>query len=449
MTKGSPLTLLLAFCIPLFIGNLFQQLYSMVDTIVVGRFVGVEALAAVGSTSGFSFMVVGFAQGLAAGFSVIVSQRFGAKDEDAMRKAYAMSILCSVVFSVVIALLFGILSMPLLRLINTPENIISDANSYILIIYLGIGTAIFYNLFSSILRAVGDSRSPVIFLLISSALNVVLDLFFVIVIPLGCSGVAIATIIAQGISAVISFFYVKRKFPMFRLKKEDWEFDKALCLRLIRIGIPGAVQFSVCAIGVIIVQGAINGFGSDTVAAYSVGGKIENLVTQFFPAVGMGISTFAGQNLGAGNLGRIRKGFRTSFLIMVAGAAVAFVVIRAFAVPFSYIFMDPTTTDPAIIEQAVMYANTISWFFIPLGMIFIYRTGSQGLGSGIIPMISSILELVCRAVAAFTLPLALGYMGICLSSPAAWCVAGFALPFCYLALMRKIERRSRTLHALG
>ena len=449
MTKGSPLTLLLAFCIPLFIGNLFQQLYSMVDTIVVGRFVGVEALAAVGSTSGFSFMVVGFAQGLAAGFSVIVSQRFGAKDEDAMRKAYAMSILCSVVFSVVIALLFGIFSMPLLRLINTPENIISDANSYILIIYLGIGTAIFYYLFSSILRAVGDSRSPVIFLLISSALNVVLDLFFVIVIPLGCSGVAIATIIAQGISAVISFFYVKRKFPMFRLKKEDWEFDKALCLRLIRIGIPGAVQFSVCAIGVIIVQGAINGFGSDTVAAYSVGGKIENLVTQFFPAVGMGISTFAGQNLGAGNLGRIRKGFRTSFLIMVAGAAVAFVVIRAFAVPFSYIFMDPTTTDPAIIEQAVMYANTISWFFIPLGMIFIYRTGSQGLGSGIIPMISSILELVCRAVAAFTLPLALGYMGICLSSPAAWCVAGFALPFCYLALMRKIERRSRTLHALG
>ena len=436
------MALLLSFSIPLFIGNLFQQLYSMVDTIVVGRFVGVDALAAVGSTSGFSFMVVGFAQGLTAGFAVIISQRYGARDEAAMKKAYAMSILCSAFFSVAIALLFGLLSMPLLHMINTPENIINDANSYILIIYLGIGTAIFYNLFSSILRAVGDSRSPVLFLLLSSALNVILDLFFVIVIPLGCSGVAIATIIAQGISAAVSFFYVKKKFPVFRVSREDWKIDKALCMRLIRIGIPGAVQFSVCAIGVIIVQGAINGFGSDTVAAYSVGGKIENLVTQFFPAIGMGISTFAGQNLGAGNLARIRRGFRTSFIIMVAGAFLAFFVIRTCAVPFSYLFMDPGTTDPAIIDQAVQYSNTISWFFIPLGMIFIYRTGSQGLGSGIIPMISSILELACRAVAAFTLPLALGYMGICLASPAAWVVAGFALPFCYLKLMKNIEARS-------
>ena len=441
MTKGSPLRLLLAFSIPLFIGNLFQQLYSMVDTVVVGRFVGVDALAAVGSTSGFSFMVIGFAQGLAAGFAVIVSQRYGAKDEEAMRKAYAMSILCSFVCSAVIAALFGLLSMPLLRLISTPENIIGDANSYISVIYIGIGTAIFYNLFSSILRAVGDSRSPVAFLLISSVLNIVLDLFFVIIVPLGCSGVAIATIIAQGISALISYAYIRMRFPMFRLTRDDWKPDGRLCLRLMRIGIPGAVQFSVCAIGVIIVQSAINGFGSDTVAAYSVGGKIENLVTQFFPALGMGISTFAGQNLGAGKMERIREGFRVSFLIMVVGAAGAFFVIRLAAVPFSYIFMDPGTTDPMIIDEAVIYAKTISWFFIPLGMIFIYRTGSQGLGSGLIPMISSILELICRAVAAFTLPMAFGYIGICLSSPAAWLVAGLILPFCYIRLMRSIEKK--------
>ena len=405
MTKGNTLRLLLSFSIPLFIGNLFQQLYSMVDTIVVGRFVGVDALAAVGSTGGFSFMVVGFAQGLTAGFSVIVSQRFGAKDNAMMRKTYAMSILSSAVVSVFIAVMFALLSMPLLRLIDTPENIIGMANSYILIIYLGIGTALYYNLFSSILRAVGDGRSPVYFLLISSALNIVLDLFFVIVIPLGCAGVAIATIIAQGIS-----------------------------------GIPGAVQFSVCAIGVIIVQAAINGFGSDTVAAYSVGGKIENVITQFFPAVGMAISTFAGQNLGAGNLERIRKGFRTSFAIMAVGAVIALGVAMVAAVPFSHIFMDKNTTSPAIIEQAVEYVHTIAWFFIPLGMIFIFRTGCQGLGSGAIPMISSIAELVMRAIAAFTLPLAFGYRGICFASPVAWCGAGFILPFCYLFLMRKITR---------
>ena len=446
MTKGPIVRLLLSFSIPLFLGNLFQQLYSMVDTIVVGRFVGVEALAAVGSTSGFSFMVVGFAQGLTAGFSVIISQRYGAKDMEAMRRSYAMSIIGSLLMSVIIAVFFCLMSLPFLRIINTPENIIGDANSYISIIYAGIGTAVFYNLFSSILRAVGDSRSPVIFLLLSSVLNIVLDLFFVIVIPLGCSGVAIATIIAQGISALVSFIYIKIRFPMFCLRKEDWDFDPKLLIRLMRIGIPGAVQFSVCAVGVIIVQAAINDFGSDTVAAYSVGGKIENLITQFFPAIGMGLSTFAGQNLGAGDFGRIKKGFRTAFMIMVIGAIASMLIARILAVPFSYLFMDSRTTSEAIISETVQYVNTVAWFFIPLGMIYLYRTGCQGLGSGIIPMFSSVTELIFRIIAAFTLPIAFGYTGICFASPAAWMAAGFALPFCYFSLMRKLEaRRSLTI----
>ena len=440
MTKGSPLRLLLTFTIPLFIGNVFQQLYSMVDTIVVGRFVGVDALAAVGSTSGFSFMVVGFAQGLTAGFAVIVSQSYGARDMKMMRKSYAMGILCSALWSVVIAVLFYIFSEALLRLIDTPENIIKEANAYISIIYAGIGTAIFYNLFSSILRAVGDGRSPVYFLLLSSVLNIGLDLFFVIVIPLGCAGVAIATIIAQGISALVSLVYIRKRFPIFRFEKGDWKLDIPLCIRLTKIGIPGAVQFSVCALGVIIVQAAINGFGSDTVAAYSVGGKIENLVTQFFPALGMGISTFASQNLGAGDTARIRKGFRISFLIMCIGAFITFAIAYIFADKFSLIFMDSNSTSPEIISMAVQYVRTVAWFFIPLGMIFIYRTGSQGLGSGTIPLISSIAELVMRAIAAFTLPLALGYTGICFASPVAWCGAGFLIPFCYLYKMKKIEK---------
>ena len=443
MTKGSPLRLLLTFTIPLFIGNVFQQLYSMVDTIVVGRFVGVDALAAVGSTSGFSFMVVGFAQGLTAGFAVIVSQRYGAKDMKMMRKSYAMGIFCSVLWSVVIAVLFYLISKPLLRLIDTPENIIEDANSYISIIYAGIGTAIFYNLFSSILRAVGDGRSPVYFLLLSSVLNIVLDLFFVIVIPLGCAGVAIATIIAQGVSALASIIYIRRKFPIFRFEKGDWKLDIPLCIRLTKIGIPSAIQFSVCAIGVIIVQAAINGFGSDTVAAYSVGGKIESLITQFFPALGMGISTFASQNLGAGNTARIRKGFRISFAVMVAGAVITFAIAYIFADKFSLIFMDKNSTSPDIINMSVQYVRTVAWFFIPLGMIFIYRTGSQGLGSGAIPLISSIAELVMRAIAAFTLPIAFGYTGICFASPVAWCGAGFLIPFCYLYKMKNIEKKAR------
>ena len=206
MTKGPAARLVLSFTIPLFFGNLFQQLYAMVDTIIVGRFVGVEALAAVGATGGFSFMVIGFAQGLTAGFSVIISQRFGAKDMDGVRKAFAQSFICSALLSLLLAAVFGFLSMPLLRLIQTPENIISDANDYILIIYLGIGTSIFYNLFSSILRAVGDGKSPVIFLLISSALNVVLDLFFVITVPLACYHYAYYYLGSRSI-------YVMRRLP--------------------------------------------------------------------------------------------------------------------------------------------------------------------------------------------------------------------------------------------
>ena len=206
MTKGNPFMLLLTFSLPLFAGNLFQQVYSMVDTVIVGRFVGVDALAALGAVNGFSFMVVGFAQGLGCGFAVLVSQCYGARDYDRMRRAYAMSILASVVTGIIVSVLFFAFSMPLLEAVRTPSNIIGMANDYISIIYIGLLASIFYNLFSSILRAVGDSRSPLLFLLISSVLNVVLDLFFVLVIPLACAGVAIATILSQAISAVISYF---------------------------------------------------------------------------------------------------------------------------------------------------------------------------------------------------------------------------------------------------
>ncbi len=441
MTKGSAYKLLLSFSIPLFFGNLFQQLYSMVDTIIVGRFVGVDALAAVGATGGFSFMVIGFAQGLTAGFSVLISQRFGAKDMDGVRKAFVQSIICSAFSSIVLAAIFGILSMPLLRLVRTPANIIDDANSYILIIYLGIGTSLFYNLFSSILRAVGDGKSPVYFLLISSVLNVVLDLFFVIVIPLGCSGVAIATILAQGISAILSLIYIWKKFPMFRIKKEDWTPDRHTISYLLRVGIPGAFQFSVCAVGVIIVQVAINGFGSDAVASYSVGSKIEALTTQFFPALGMGISTYAGQNLGALDFARIRKGFRAGLVIAITGAMLTSALTWILANPLSGLFLDRRTTSPEIIGMAMQYVHTVIWFFIPLAMIFLYRTGCQGLGSGSIPMISSITELGVRTIAAFTLPIAFGYTGICFASPFAWIMAGFILPFCYFHLIKNLERK--------
>ena len=441
MTVGSPYGLLLGFSIPLFLGNIFQQFYSMVDSIVVGRFVSVEALAAVGAVNGFSFMVVGFASGLAQGFSVMISQRYGAKDFDGMRKVYTQSILCSFVITAIISLVFFFCSMPLLRLINTPDNIIGMANDYISIIYLFLITAVFYNLFSSVLRAVGDSKSPVLFLLLSSGLNIVLDLFFVIAIPLAVKGVAIATVIAQGVSALVSWWYIYKKFPMFRTKRADWCLDRVICRNLLRIGLPGAIQFSITAIGVIIVQAVLNGFGSDTIAAYSVGVKIEALITQFFVALGMAISTFAGQNLGAGKIERIKSGFIAATILSIIYALLALVVAFLFTEPLCYIFVDRNSINPEIIKEAVMYTTTVCYFFIPLGFIFVFRTGSQGLGSGKIPMANGMIELSLRIVASFTLPRWLGYMGVCLTSPAAWIFAGFTIPFLTIRLYKKIKRR--------
>ena len=440
MTRGGAFKLLLTFTIPVFIGSVFQQFYSMVDTIIVGRFVGVDALAAVGSTGGFSFMVIGFSIGLAQGFSVLISQRFGARDECGMRKTYTQSIICAFAVTTLVSILFAFLSKPLLRLVRTPENIIDMANDYISIIYMFLNAAVFYNLFSSVLRALGDSKSPVIFLLISSVLNIVLDLFFVVVVKMSAKGVAIATVISQAVSALIAFIYINAKYPVFRTTKEDWAFDRNLCRRLLRIGIPGAIQFSVCAVGVIIVQAFLNGFGSDSVAAYSVGCKIENVVTQFFPSLGIAISTYAGQNLGAGRIDRIRKGFRSALIICISYALFATVAVSFISRPLAMIFIDNASSSAGVIDLAVQYSITVSYFFIPLGMIFVYRNGSQGLGSGSIPMLSSIIELVVRVIAVMIMPGLLGYLGICLASPAAWIGAGFILPFFCYRLIRKIER---------
>lgn len=439
MTKGSPYRLMIAFAVPLILGNIFQQFYSMVDTIVVGRFVGVHALAAVGATSGFNFMVIGFAQGLTMGFSVIVSQRYGAKDYSNMKKAYAMGIYCSLACALLISFFFTIFSKPLLELVKTPADIIDDANLYISVIYIGLTAVVYYNLFSSILRAVGDSKSPLIFLLLASVLNIVLDLVLVIVIPLGCAGVAIATVVSQMISAVSCHVYMTIKYPMFRLSANDFKIDLFLCKRLLKIGLPGALQFSVCAIGVVIVQAAINNFGSDTVASYSVGTKIENVITVVYPVLGMAVSTFAGQNLGAGDIKRITDGFKAATVLMVAATVVTTILAHVLSEPLAYLFVDKDSTDPKIIEDCVFYVRTLSYFFLFLGSIFIFRTGCQGLGSGTVPMISSITELIFRTITAFTLPDLFGYVGVVLASPLAWVAAGIICPICYKFLINSIK----------
>ena len=440
MTSGSPLSLMVGFVIPIFVGNLFQQLYLMSDTLIVSRLLGVEALAAVGSVSPFSYMVVGFAQGLTMGFTAILSQRFGAGDNEGMRKVYAMSTLLSVLISFLLSIVFTFLSRPMLKLVNTPDNILDMAVEYISIIYIFLIFQVLYNLYAGVLRSLGDSKSPLVFMIISAITNIILDIIAIAVFHMGVGGAALATVFSQGLSALLSFIYIKKKFTILTPSKEEKKYDRSLSKVLLKVGLPGAFQYSITAISCILVQASLNNFGSDSVAAYSVANKIENMVTQFYPALGIGISTFAGQNLGAGKLKRVRKGFRVSVYLNIAYSIFALIICQSFASPMSKLFIDSNISSPVVIEESILYVTTMSLFFIPLGFIFIFRTGCQGLGSGKIPMLSAIIELVARTCTAFSLPYFFGFLGICYSNAVSWISAGFILPIVYLAFMKKLER---------
>ena len=443
MTSGSPFKLLLGFTIPTFIGNIFQQFYLMADTLIVSRLLGVNALAAVGAVTGYSFMVTGFAQGLTMGFTAILSQRFGAGDEEAMKKTYANGTVLSILISFIVGAVFTIFSMPLLRLIKTPDDIIDMANSYIIYIYIFLICNVLYNFYSGVLRGMGDSKSPLVFMIISAVLNIALDIVSIIYFAWGVAGAAIATVFSQGVAALLSFIYIKRNYPQFKCTKEDFRLDSRLTKQLLSVGMPGAMQYSVTAISVIIVQIAINSFGSDVVAAYSCASKIESIVEQFYPALGLAISAYASQNLGAGKFKRIRNGFKIAVIMDVIVSLSGVVICYFIAEPTTLLFIENVPSNAQIIEYSTSYVKTISYFFIPLGSIFIFRTGCQGLGSGKIPMLSALLELVARFSTAFTLTKVFGFMGICLSNATSWIASGCILPFVYLHYIKKLEEKHR------
>ena len=436
MTKGSPARLLLAFSIPLFFGNLFQQLYSMVDTIVVGRFVGVEALAAVGSTSGFSFMVVGFAQGLTAGFAVIISQKFGAKDMGAMRKAYAMSIVGSLIMSVVIALLFCTLSLPLLRLIQTPENIIHDANSYIAIIYGGIGTAVFYNLFSSILRAVGDSRSPVMFLLLSSVLNIVLDLFFVIVCGMEVAGVALATAISHTISAalILRTLSVTREAYRFNLKKlyVDWK----IFFEMLKIGIPAGVQSSCFAISNMIIQSSINSFGSLAMAGMTAALGVEGIVYVGSYSYHQTIISFASQNLGGKKFSRIRKS-----IFYCMGCSIAINLIMGFGFYwFGHTLLAIYNPNEEVIAWGLLRMKILFTTYFLCAIMDVVSGALRGLGHSIQSAVVTMMGVCVLRVlwVCFVFPLDRTMENLMLSSPVAWALTAAVNGYLLYRVCRKL-----------
>lgn len=425
MTTGSPMKIIFNFTLPIFIGNVFQQFYNMADAVIVGKFVGNKALAAVGSTGTIMFLIYGFVVGMTAGFTVLTAQKFGAGDMPAMRRTVVGASFLSLVVGLVLTAAFMVFMKPWLVLMHTPEDIFADAYAYIMIISAGILAQMIYNLLASILRALGNSRVPLYFLILAALLNIVLDLVLIIVFHMGAAGAAVATVISQGISGVLCLFYIIRKVPLLRLTRDDRHLSGDLLRTQIRIGIPMALQYSITAVGTMMVQSALNILGSTLVAAYTAAGKIEQIVTQAYVAMGTTMATYGAQNMGAGDVSRIRQGFKASTIIGIIYAVVSAVLVMTVGKYMTYLFV---SEDVALIMDSVnTYLICVGIFFIPLAIVNIYRNGIQGLGYGLLPMMAGVAELVGRGAVAVIAAGRKSYLGVCLASPAAWILASLLL----------------------
>ena len=429
MTKGSPTRIILGFTLPLFLGNVFQQFYNMADTIIVGQFVGTGALAAVGSTGTIMFLITGFATGLGTGFTILTAQRFGAGDMKGMRRSVFTAAVLTVIVSVLVTAVSVIFMHPLLDLMQTPADIYDDAYAYIIVIMWGLAAQMLYNLLSALLRAIGNSKMPLYFLILAAALNVVLDLVFIINFQMGTAGAAYATVISQGISGLLCLLYIVKAVPIFRLSRRDMVMDGKMMAEQLKVGLPMALQFSITAIGSIMVQTSLNMLGSTLVAAYTAAGKIEQILTQAYVALGTAMANYSAQNVGAGDIPRIRQGFRAATIWGSVYSVAAGVLIMTVGKYLTYLFV---SEDAAMLLDSVdLYLKCIGFFFIPLNIVNAYRNGLQGLGYGLLPMTAGVAELAGRGVIAVISARYSSYFGICMAGPAAWVLAGGLLVVLY------------------
>ena len=435
MTKGSPTRIILGFTLPLFLGNVFQQFYNMADTIIVGQFVGTGALAAVGSTGTIMFLITGFATGLGTGFTILTAQRFGAGDMKGMRRSVFTAAVLTVIVSVLVTAVSVIFMHPLLSLMQTPADIYDDAYDYIIVIMWGLAAQMLYNLLSALLRAIGNSKMPLYFLILAAVLNVVLDLVFIINFQMGTAGAAYATVISQGISGLLCLLYIVKAVPIFRLSRRDMVMDGKMMAEQLKVGLPMALQFSITAIGSIMVQTSLNMLGSTLVAAYTAAGKIEQILTQAYVALGTAMANYSAQNVGAGDIPRIRQGFRAATIWGGVYSVVAGVLVMTVGKYLTYLFV---SEDAAMLLDSVdLYLKCIGFFFIPLNIVNAYRNGLQGLGYGLLPMTAGVAELAGRGVIAVISARYSSYFGICMAGPAAWVLAGGLLVVLYFYIVKK------------
>ena len=435
MTEGSPTKRIIGFFFPLLFGLLFQQVYNMVDTIVVGKFLGVKALAGVGSTGSLSFLVLGFCIGVCNGFAIPVAQKFGERDYAGLKRFVVNAIMLAAIFSVAMTAAVCALCRPMLHWMNTPADIMDDAFGYIFVIFLGIPVVFIYNVLFSIIRSLGDSRTPVIYLVVCSLLNVGLDLLFILTFGMGVEGAAWATVLSQAVSSLLCVNYI-RHCDLLILTRRDWKLDGDCARRLIGMGVPTGLQYSITAIGSIVLQASVNLLGSGYVASVAAGSKVSQLFCCPFDALGSTMATYGGQNVGAGKLERIGKGVWSCSVIGIIYSAAAFAVLYFFGESLSLMFVDVQETG--VIENAALFLTVNAALFIPLAFINILRFLIQGLGFTRQAVFAGVLEMVARVAVGVVLVPAFGYAAVCAANPAAWIAADLFLFPAYGWAMRRL-----------
>ena len=438
MTEGSPLKLILGFFIPMLFGLLFQQLYNMADAIIVGKCLGVSALASVGATSSINFMIIGFCTGVCSGFSIPVAQKFGEKNEKALRGFVANSGWLAAIFSVVMTTVVCLLCRQILLWMRTPADILEGAYAYIFVIFMGIPATYLYNMLSCTMRSLGDSTTPLVFLFFSSVLNVGLDFFSILVLGMGVEGAAWATVISQAVSGLLCLLYMKRKFAILKMQGDEWKPNRTYMRTLCGMGIPMGLQYSITAIGSIIVQASVNSLGSLAVASVTAGTKISAFFCCPFDALGSTMATFGGQNVGAKKLDRVDAGLRTGCVIGCVYALAALAVLWFFGRWIALLFVDRGETE--ILDNARLFLVGNSAFYIPLVFVNAVRFMIQGLGYSRLAVVAGVCEMAARSFVGFCLVPVFGYAAVCIANPAAWICADLFLIPAYRHVMKDLRR---------
>lgn len=440
MTGGAVFPLLFSFTMPLLLGNLLQQTYSLIDAAIVGKFLGINSLAAVGASTSVIFLILGFCNGCCAGFGIPVAQKFGARDYATMRRYVAVGLQLATVMSVVIAAVSGFYCRDILRGMQTPGNIFDGAYDYLFVTFIGIPCTFFYNLLASIMRALGDSKTPFWFLLFSTVLNVFLDLFCILVLGWGVMGAAIATVFSQGLSAILCYLYMLRKFPILRAtSSEDRRFHTGLARTLLAMGVPMGLQFSITAIGSIMLQSANNALGTACVAAFTSAARIKMFFICAFESLGIAMATYCGQNYGAGKPERILRGIKVSALMMLTYAAATWMILMLGSRSLALLFVAPSEVE--ILDYTEQFLHISCWFFPAVGLLCILRYAIQGVGFSNLAMLSGVSEMIARILVSLYAVPAFGFLGVCFGDPLAWVAADLFLIPAFLYVYKKIKKR--------